>query len=174
MVGLYLHPPARPWGCASMSRRGFGRWTVRSRFYRCARAMWSKLLTTYELFPGRNLPRPARLETTSPATKAAGLVAILRLFCQQAFLCETSFLRDSPAKANKPMPNIVSIAGSGTAVGAFRLIVAPATLPLPPEGVPFRVAVNVPVTSGDSGSAPRKLNRAGFKLPAMKLAEKVD
>src|SRR3984893_13486641 len=83
------------------------------------------------------LPRPTRLETTSPATKAAGLVTILRLICQQAFLCETSFLRDSPAKANKPMPNIVSIAGSGTAVGAFRLIVAPATLPLPPVGVPF-------------------------------------
>jgi len=78
------------------------------------------------------------------------------------------------------MPNIVSIAGSGTAVGAFRLIVAPATLPLPPVNVlfwvnaPFRVAVNVPVTSGDSGPAPRKLNRAGFIVPAMKLAEKVD
>jgi hypothetical protein len=74
------------------------------------------------------------------------------------------------------VPNNVSIPGSGTAVGAFRLIVVPATLPLPPvgENVPLSVADSVPVTFGDSGPAPRKLNRAGFILPAMKLAEKVD
>jgi hypothetical protein len=75
------------------------------------------------------------------------------------------------------MLNIVSMAGSGTAaVGAFRLIVAPAALPLPPVGknVPLSVADNVPVTFGDSEPDPRKLNRAGFILPAMKLAEKAD
>ena len=75
------------------------------------------------------------------------------------------------------MPNNVRIPGSGTAIGAFRLTVAPATLPLPPplvENVLLSVAVNVPVTFGDSGPAPRILNRAGFIAPAMKLAEKVD
>lgn len=88
----------------------------------------------------------------------------------------TSFLRGSPGKANKPVPNNVSIAGSGTAAGAFRLIEAPATLPLPPlvVNVPLSVADNVPVTLVNSGPAPRKLNRAGLIAPAMKLAEKAD
>jgi hypothetical protein len=65
--------------------------------------------------------------------------------------------------------------GSGTDCGS-RLMVAPATVPRPPEEVttPFRVAVRLPVTSVVSGERPRKLNRAGLMDPAMKLAEKED
>jgi hypothetical protein len=127
-----------------------------------------------QMFSGENFPRSIHGDTLTPNSK---LRWFFLFFCRQVYPCEIGFLRVSPANANKPMLNIVSMAGSGTAaVGAFRLIVAPATFPLPPVGknVPLSVADNVPVTFGDSAPAPRKLNRAGLILPAMKLAEKAD
>lgn len=55
-------------------------------------------------------------------------------------------------------------------------MVEPATVPFPPvdANVPFIVADNVPVTFGEIPAEPRKLYKAGFMLPAMKLAENAD
>jgi hypothetical protein len=89
-------------------------------------------------------------------------------------LRKASFLRVSPATANKPVPSKVRVAGSGTGE-ALRLIVAPATVPLPPLmlKMPLSVDESVPVTTV-SKLIPRKVYKAGLTFPAMKLAEKAD
>ena len=114
------------------------------------------------------LPRPTPPKTISPAPEVAGLVTILLFFRQQAYLWGTSFLRGSPAKANKPAPSNVSVAGSGTELGS-ELIEPPrfgALRKLEPKSPPI-CAVVLYTPDGIAVDRPKLVARLAFRVPVI-------